>query len=324
MYALFVRCKKEYNINEWILYHLNIGFSHIYIYDDFVTSELSVRTCIDKYIPLDKYTIIDKHMIKINRTLGLNSKLFYDEIFKIIKKKNHKYLMHIDMDEYLCLHNKFNDINQFILHYEPFDHLYINWCLYGNSNNKSLPEITNKPYTLLDKFIYSNDKLSNHGKSIVKINSLRTAYNPHFFLMKSNAVYKDAWNNKYTNLHESLFGLCNGKITANQCNLLNDMDITYIAHYVIQTTERFVKRRFSLDSGRRHALAVVTPEKINNIIDIVHDMDHDKVKTLDIPNKNKEIIKKIIIFYKCHNMNTKLNFHENIKNFISKNINGLY
>ena len=91
MFALFVRCKKEYNINEWILYHLDIGFSHAYIYDDFTASNnnhvQSAKTYIDKRISSDKYTIIDNDIIKIDRSLGLNTQKFYDAIFKIIKKK---------------------------------------------------------------------------------------------------------------------------------------------------------------------------------------------------------------------------------------------
>lgn len=324
MYALFVRCKKEYNVNEWLLYHLSIGFSHVYIYDDFVTEDSSVKLIIDERISSDDYTIIDNQMINIDRSLGLNSRVFYDAIFEIIKQNNHKYLMHLDMDEYLFLHEKFNDVNDFISHYEPFDHLYVNWCLFGNSNIKTLPEISDTPYTLLDKFIYSDDKLSNHGKSIVKLDSLKSANNPHFFLIKPKKICKDVWNNVYNNVNDSLFRIQTGNITCRQQKMLNDMDVTYVAHYVIQTTERFVKRRFLLNSERITQKLVITSDNINQIIDIVHDTDYNKIHLLKIDDENKKTLKKIINFYEHHNKNIKLNFHGNAKTFILENKNNIY
>jgi len=128
--------------------------------------------------------------------------------------------------------------------------------------------------------------------------------------MGSGAIYKDAWNNKHNNLHNSLFGLENEAKTNKHRELLNDMNVTYFAHYIIQTTERFVKRRISSSSVRCDALTLTTPEIINDVIDIVHDIGYDKIKTLNMINKDKEIID----FYGCHNINVKLNIHENTKN----------
>jgi hypothetical protein len=110
-------------------------------------------------------------------------------------------------------------------------------------------------------------------------------------------------------LHNSLCGLENEAKTNKHRELLNDMNVTYIAHYIIQTTERFVKRRISSSSGRYDALTLTTPEIINDVIDIVHYMGYDKIKTLNMIDKDKEIID----FYGCHNINVKLNIHENTK-----------
>jgi hypothetical protein len=55
--------------------------------------------------------------------------------------------------------------------------------------------------------------------------------------MRSNAIYEDAWNDKHNNLHNSLFGSQNDAVTNKQRKLINNMNVTYIAHYIIQMTK---------------------------------------------------------------------------------------
>ncbi len=58
MISLFARVKNEYNVNEWMLYHYDIGFEHIYLYDDYDSESTSVKTQIMDIIDKNKYTII--------------------------------------------------------------------------------------------------------------------------------------------------------------------------------------------------------------------------------------------------------------------------
>lgn len=333
MYGIFVRVKNELNLHEWMLYYYDIGFTHIFIYDD-------DKLVVDKSIPSNKYTIINKfsweHLECTDHYLFLNhNKKFYDKILRVVKaNKSIKYLLYIDGDEYLCLNNKFNDISEFTKYYEPFDHLYINWLFFGNSNIKNIT--TENENMLLDKFIYSNDKLSHQGKSYVKIQNVVTTQCPHTFTkMRHNSIYKDVWNNKYSILSQSIFGLKpkHTQITEKQKELLNDIAVPFLAHFVVQSTEKFVKRRFFNFSFRsvvfnksRKLFDEFHQYVINNqdsCINMIHNIDREKIKSLDVSDNVKQIINRIMDIYVEHNTNVLMN-DDAFNKFVTKNKNVIY
>lgn len=80
-------------INEWVKHHLDIGFSHIYIYDNNSTSDPYIGDCIDKDL-LDRVTIFDWRDI---HKPGLQLKA-YNEFYK---QNTFDWGLFCDIDEFI-------------------------------------------------------------------------------------------------------------------------------------------------------------------------------------------------------------------------------
>ena len=222
------KCKDELNVIEFMEHYYSLGFCYIFFVDD--NSNPSIQTIIGEKFK-EKYKIVLTH--------GYGNNLSQTPIFtKIINenlneiKEHVDYLLNIDLDEYLVLKNPIfkNKIQNVIKYYEPFDVLKINWLFFGNNNIKSID-----CSTLKDKFIRSSKTLYNRGiKSFIKLESYNNKrITSHNFSVKSNSIVKNIFNNIELNDH-----LSNIKIfDKNEVNL-------YLAHYITQSTERFITRRF--------------------------------------------------------------------------------
>ena len=221
------KCKDELNIIEFMEHYFNLGFSYFFFLDD--NSKPSIQTIIGEKFK-DKYKIVkidyENYLTQtVKFTQAINNNL--DEI-----KNNVDYLLNIDLDEYLVLKNPIfkNKIQNVIKYYEPFDVLKINWLFFGNNNIKSAD-----CSTLKDKFTRSSNVIRERGiKSLIKLE----AYNnkmitSHTFSLKPNSIVKNIFNTIELNNH---FSNVKG-INKNDTNL-------YLAHYITQSTERFIKRRF--------------------------------------------------------------------------------
>jgi hypothetical protein len=323
MISLFARVKNEYNVNEWMLYHYDIGFEHIYLYDDYDCESPSVKTQIMDIIDKNKYTIINKlnNDKNIPHHLFLNSNIFYETIIDIIKTNNTTtYLLHSDIDEYFVL-NKFKTIQQMIEYYEPFDHLYINWVIFGNSHIK----IIESTETLLDKFTMSGVGFRTFGKSIVKIENVKTSSSPHYMIMKKNSIYKDIWNNQFTDIKDSTYTI---NKHSNSTILNGYEDKCYIAHFMNQGTENFIKRRFyKLNIEYRFCLFKNSNELYDQYMQILNHNYYEIINMFhnyDIVNINKitennimiDIFNNIYDFFINHTYNSIINnsFNSYVKN----------
>jgi hypothetical protein len=222
------KCKDELNIIEFMEHYFNLGFSYIFFADD--NSKPSIQTIIgDKF--KDKYKIVVTNFSKnTQHWRNIFTKIINENLNEI--KNNVDYLFNIDLDEYLVLKNPIfqNKIQNVINYYEPFDALKINWTFFGNNNIKSA-----NCSTLKDKFTQSANTLLDRGiKSLIKLEAYNNkVITSHIFPLKSNSIVKNVFNN--IELNNSLSTLKG--IKKDDTNL-------YLAHYITQTTERFITRRF--------------------------------------------------------------------------------
>ncbi len=227
--GIYVRSWNEKNIIEWMEYHYKCGFDFILFYDDY--SEPSIQSIIDDYGKIDKtkYKILEKIFPKHGSTPHdfLNDPNAFITNIKPILEKEVDYCLYIDIDEYIYM-DKFLTIKDLIKYYSPFDQLFICYKNFGWDN-----KISNDTNSLINVFKKSQPNTISCGKSLVKINSLLTTDNPHFFHLKNDSINKDQYN---TVFKENWF-----TPSTEETRKISNI---YIAHYYTQDINTFLNRRF--------------------------------------------------------------------------------
>ena len=130
-YILAAFVKDEYNVLEWIIYHLLIGFDKILIIDN--NSKNPVRNIIKKYKFKDKVDIIETDKTGIIKLYFLN-----EIILPYMKKECNKYFINIDVDEYINLNDNYETVGELLEEYNV-NILPLGKLIFG-SNNKKINE----------------------------------------------------------------------------------------------------------------------------------------------------------------------------------------
>ena len=181
-------------LNEWILHNtINIGFDHIYIYDD--QSEISIKETISS-LPskiLSKVTIftLEKN-INFYDVNEFQNSIFYDKNIysKFNGNKQFYFLNHFlenyrnisewclfcDADEFIYLKDK--NLDEILNEHNQHDIIYIPWLIYGSSFHIDQPE-----GLVIDNFRYHENKYHELGKSICRLSSLIIIDHAHYISM---------------------------------------------------------------------------------------------------------------------------------------------
>lgn len=173
--CLISRCRNQRNLKEWIAYHLTIGFSSIFIYDDF--SEPSIESQLKSDYLSDVYVVRLEERVPIHPLKGGWSN-GYRHIFEKMDELGltYDYIIDLDTDEYLYL-GGYLTIQEMLKDYEPFDILLLNWLLIGNKGMVTRPNDG-----ILNTFDMCDNKFSTTGKSVAKLSSISKAkVSPHLF-----------------------------------------------------------------------------------------------------------------------------------------------
>jgi len=151
--GLICIAKDEDNyIDEWIKYHLKIGFDDIYIYRN--NWEFS-------------YEHENVHITKMN---GKKKQIVsYNDGFQKYKSQ-YDWIAFFDVDEFLVL-KKHKNVKDFLSEYSDYDSVGINWCLFGDNG---LDSVIDNNYSLIKRFTKRKSSVNPHIKSIVntKFNGL--------------------------------------------------------------------------------------------------------------------------------------------------------
>jgi len=129
IYLVCIARNEDHYIEEWIQYHLKLGFEKIVI-----------------FAHLWKYDNKDPRIIIINCSGEVPQELCYNYFIKNFQDK-FWWVAFIDVDEFLVL-NKHNCIKNLLLEYDDLDALVINWALFGNNNHE---KVYNE-YSVLKRF----------------------------------------------------------------------------------------------------------------------------------------------------------------------------
>ena len=118
--------KHENNyINDWTNWHLNLGFDHIYIYDNNDKDYESIESRIDQLNKVTIYKVPGREKDNIQ-------KYYYDKFYQE-HKNEFNWCAFLDCDEFINLEN-YKDINEFLSKFSKYEVIRLNERLFGDDN----------------------------------------------------------------------------------------------------------------------------------------------------------------------------------------------
>lgn len=233
-------------IKDFVLHHINnIGFDHIYMYDDKSTTPVEtyikqLSTSIQQKVTIIRidFNILDKHeLIKNN---------FYDpDIFSACGEYKQRYIQtyftklygdvaewcfYCDVDEFIYLKDGVT-IYDIINKYDKYDSIYIPWLIFGSSFHYSQPI-----GSVLDTFKFHASRYDHAGKSIIRLSSMKNI--PFLTTHHINKL-----NSYVINCFEKLY---------------DDNNEIHVCHYNTQSMQTYIKRKLRHEVGNKggHMISV--------------------------------------------------------------------
>ena len=267
----FTNARDEDNILEWVCHYLNLGFDHIYIYDHL--SKVPIKKIL-KNFPENLVTICEIDTINKKSLLLKNS-------HEYAIKNNYDWLIYLDADEFIVL-KEHQDIHAFLEKYRDYEQVLLNWYMFGSNNRDNF-----NGGTIIENYTKSAIDLHNQYKTFVCIKNI---------LQNNNKV-------KYYNVHLRGLKDMSKSITTTFIKILpsnlfnkeykeNNKDVpAYIAHYVLQSYDIYLKRKVSRPMDHNGKDRKTVP------IDKFHKL-HNKIENKEVLHKynekNKIMIEKYI------------------------------
>jgi hypothetical protein len=194
-------------IQEWICWHLNIGFSHIYIYDNSDSNELDY---------------LNSKNIKVIHFPGrpMQQQAYHDYFENY--KCEHTWCAIIDCDEFIIL-KKHKSIIEFCKDYITYDTkaIGINWIRYGSNGH-----LVYSPEPVMERFKIPSPGVDIHIKCIVECNSLVSWGDSSHYPGFLNGFIRDT----------------NGKILDSSYNKNGPVNVIQINHYYTKSREEFISK----------------------------------------------------------------------------------
>lgn len=217
-------------LNEWIVYHLNLGIDKIFLIDNNEINNNNQKDICELYKSVYYIDYRGKKMFNyISGDASIQMSL-YENVYNKYTN-DYDWILFLDVDEFLTLehHNNINDY----LSQEMFNDaslILLNWKCYGD-NDKILyedePVVTRftKPYTNLTK--YSQNFPENEiVKPILRSKIDNIKHKVHNVYL-NNGIVKDS----------------NGNICFNDWRKPITHNNAYIRHYETKSTQEYIKRR---------------------------------------------------------------------------------
>lgn len=274
---LFTNARDEQNILEWVVHHLNIGFTSICIFDH--KSKIPVQNVLQN-VPNVVVDRIEQDLVKV--------KLMY-KAYQYAYQNGYDWMLYLDCDEFLVL-NKDNNVADFINKYSEFDQVGINWLCFG-SNHRN--HILKDDETIIESYTKSDSKLNRHIKTFLNLKQAKNFYidNPHvYFLMD----YSKSINTEYQLLDTKTPFWIENDTPYNE-------SVAYIAHYLYQSYDTYIQRKinFPRDDTLEYR-ELMTAEEIHKAHnDITNNSVLNKYNTrnTELIQKYRTIVPKIKIVY---------------------------
>jgi len=246
--GLFTNARDEIHIKEWAAHHLLLGFDNIIIFD-----HKSIKSLKEEFETFDKRVKI----INVSHIDGSIKTKLMNYAAKISKKMNLDWIIYLDADEYIILKDNFINIKHFLNYYNNAHSIGINWLMFGTNFLKKEPvELQIESYTK------SQLNLDKHVKSFVRPNEILYSDNPHFYRILNK---------------DKMIGI-NGLVLNLPC--FNEINIPfikspiYIAHYINQSEETFIRRKSNLPKDDTGDFRDINNDIINNLHNQYNDVNN--------------------------------------------------
>ena len=225
--------KNEHSyLKEWVEYHLNIGFSKIFIYEDYGSD--SHYDILQPFIDNDKVVLTNLEQTKIvpkaNLTNRINGKatqgLLYDYFVEKCKKDNTAdWVGFFDVDEFLMFNDGYN-LNSLLKEFNEYSGIMLSWRLYGANEHVKKPNCgVIEAYPIpcpINTFL--DGERWNH-KSLINIHKITGHTSVHDWIDDDGNIVDNLVFTDYVN---SLIHTC--------------YDKAYIAHYYTKSFEEYTDR----------------------------------------------------------------------------------
>jgi hypothetical protein len=130
-FAICTCAKYEPDIMEWVEYHLRMGASKIYVYDNSDSKYNVIESSLAWYRK-NNYVVYE-------RIEGKEAQRRAFQKCHANYKAKHKFIAFIDVDEFIVVKDKKKTIPVILKDYEKYGALGLNWMEYGRSGHVSKP-----------------------------------------------------------------------------------------------------------------------------------------------------------------------------------------
>lgn len=236
-------------VEEWVNYHLNIGFDHIYLGDNNYDNPERMEIILNKYIGENKVSVYDCRS-EFYHVAGQCK--FYMQMYRNVEEMSqYDWILFIDIDEFFTLSDKFKDVKEFLSqdHFNDFDVIKVNWKIMTDSGHLFQ---TNEP--VLERFtIPMNNYIQDPASQLFhcpvserKNATIKSFIRPNLvsdFIMDCHTIITQEKQLRYCNnvgtpqvkLYPSDYEAC-----ALYTREINHKD-AYIRHFQTKTVEEYVK-----------------------------------------------------------------------------------
>ena len=154
-------------------------------------------------------------------------------------------------------------------HYNNAHSLAVNWLIFGSNNHVKDPE-----GLILENYTKSETILDQHVKSFVRPGEVIKAINPHYYVIQNK--------NRMFGMNKRL----NEPFYFNNINVNYSIAPAYIAHYVNQSEETYLRRKIHLPTDDTGVFR-------NNDVKNIHNNSNSH-ENLFPKNKYSEFVKKFL------------------------------
>lgn len=258
--ALFTNARDELHIKEWAAHHLLIGFDYITIFDHKSRIPLKrVFANFDKRVKICPYykesNDVKLKLMKVAAVMARNMGV--------------DWMLYLDADEFLILHPSIRGVRYMLAKFSFANSLAINWLMFGSNYLKAEPA----DQLMLEMYTRCEPRLDQHVKTFVRPQLVTYVKNPHYYGTTNVRRGKGAASAVTAASDVMQWAIPSSENLANSFSFFGQMHApysfnpiavekmpqeapAYIAHYVYQCEESFIRRKVNLpadDNGQKRA-----------------------------------------------------------------------
>lgn len=229
--VIFTVIKNEHlYLEEWIKYHLNIGISHLFIFEDSDSKPHNEIT--DKYPQVTLKKIMDvvdprfiDKTIKIKNNGGsVQTRYLLDGLLYIASLRKYDWCFAIDCDEYITFANEGDTIESVLEQFEGYDAILLQWQNYGANGLVLMPDYKEKG--IVDTYTKPCENKVDYATNMTKVCYNMWTYSKRHTLSNHQPSDKCKWCN--TNFEE--------------IRGAERYDRIYLRHYITKSWQEYVNK----------------------------------------------------------------------------------